>query len=185
MSQHGDSQAGAQASMQLFPCEGCGEPLRPTLRCTTCHYGYCPFCHRGYWEECEHLVTAIRYDAEGGWIQPPFEPNELPSVPAGVRLADYQDLQKREAFGNLTWLLEAWQWDESAQREYLDQYRLFDLLLARVTVPVEPTSSYPELTREEVGQYGWFSEQPDYVRWQMALLLGKLSKGFQRLLAIE
>jgi hypothetical protein len=165
-----------------FACEGCGEPLRPTLRCTACEYGYCPYCFRGYWEECEHLVTAIRYDAEGGWIQPPFEADELPRLPAGVRLADYDEQEKQQALGKLAWLLDAWQWDEADRREYLDQYRLFELLLARVTMPVEPNASQPELAREEVGQFGWFSEQPDYVRWQISLLLGKLSKGVQRLL---
>jgi hypothetical protein len=170
-------------SAENLVCEGCGEPLRPTLRCTSCQYGYCQFCYRGYWEECEHLVTAIRYDIDGGWINPPFESNEIPRIPSGVRLAEYDQQQRRDAFGNFAWLLDAWQWDEDDQSEYVDQYRLYDLLISRVTVPVEPTSSHPELASEEVGQFGWFSQQPDYVRWQIALLLGKLSKGFQRLLA--
>jgi hypothetical protein len=164
-------------------CDGCGQPLGPDLRCQQCQYSYCPFCQAGFWEQCEHLFTTVRYDQPGGWIQPPFEPDELPVAPPGLRLAELPDGKKRDVFGKLQPYLAAWSWDEADQREYVDQYRLFDLLLRRLTIPVEPYASHPAETLAHDGQHGYFSQRPDDARWQLALLLGKLSTAFRRLAA--
>jgi hypothetical protein len=169
----------------LLACLGCDQPLAEDLRCQTCGYSYCPFCRRGHWEACEHLLTAVQYQVDDGWIEPPFEAYELPRLPAELRLADYSEVQKSEAFGHLTPLLAAWAYDESDQREYVDQYRLFDLLLTRLSVPVEPNSSFPDQAQAHVGEYGYFTQRKDEARAEISTLLGRLSKGFHRLADME
>jgi hypothetical protein len=164
-------------------CEGCGQPLGSDFRCVECQYSYCPFCQAGHWEACEHLLTAVDYDAPEGWAEPPFEQHEIPRLPRGVRLSDYDDSRQHEVFGNLSPLLGAWRADGSAEAEQVDQYRLFELLLARLSVPVEPGSEIPIQSALQSGRYGYFTTRPDDARAEISALLGRLAKGFQRLVA--
>src|SRR5262249_19529002 len=105
------------------------------------------------------------------------------TMPAALRAAGpWSDDQKREAFGSALPLLGAYR---ASLADPPDQKALFELLRARLSVRTRE-AIWDEQRVGGSGQLAfYFAQDPETARVELSVIFGRLSKGFQRLAAME
>ena len=158
------------------PCVNCTEPLEfhpDSSRCDECFWLYCPVCGQdvaGTSDDCPHALAW--WDVEGECLsESPFEGLEL----TGLK-GDWSSKQKREAFGDLLPLMDAYEDDLS---EFFYDHDLFLAILKLIDVPVIV------FTYEHGygGGLDYFTTDPDEAHSAFGAVVARLRAGFAQLAA--